>query len=54
MQLVNEQELFGEVNFSHLQTEELIAHFCKIELKRRKELGEYKGKFSAMTHFFGY
>lgn len=54
LQLVNEQEISGEVNLSQIETEKLLAHFVDAELKRRKTKGLYKGTFSPVTHFFGY
>ena len=32
----------------------MVAYFVEKELDRRKQLGEYKGKFATVTHFFGY
>ena len=54
MQLINEQEISGEVNLSQLQTEKLVAHFVSEELARRKKVGSYNGSFAPVTHFFGY
>ena len=54
LQLVNEQQISGEVNLSQLETEKLLAHFVAEELKRRKAKGQYKGTFAPVTHFFGY
>lgn len=54
IQLINEQEISGSVNLSHLETEKLISHFVKAELDRRKKVGTYKGSFGPVTHFFGY
>ena len=54
LQLVNEQEMSGEVNLSQLETEKLIAHFVALELEKRKTRGVYTGTFSPVTHFFGY
>ena len=31
-----------------------MAHFVAIELAERAKLGEYKGSFGPVTHFFGY
>lgn len=53
-QLINEQEITGDVNLSMLETEKLIAHFVSEELAKRKAAGVYKGKFAPVTHFFGY
>ena len=54
LQMVTAQQIDGDVNMSHLETEKLIAHFIAEELKRRKQKGIYKGTFSPVTHFFGY
>lgn len=54
LQLINEQEISGEVNLSQLQTEKLVAHFVTEELARRKKQGTFKGSFAPVTHFFGY
>lgn len=54
LQLVNEQEIQGEVNLSHLETEKLMAYFVADELRRRKAAGTYTGSFAPVTHFFGY
>ena len=39
LQLINEQEIAGEVNLSQLQTEKLVAHFVSEEMARRKKAG---------------
>ena len=54
LQLLNEQQISGEVNLSFLETEKLTAHFVAEELKRRKNKGQYSGTFAPVTHFFGY
>jgi hypothetical protein len=54
IQLINEQEISGEVNLSQIETEKLIAHFVAQELKNRKAKKEYSGSFAPVTHFFGY
>lgn len=54
LQLINEQEISGEVNLSQLETEKLIAHFVAEELRERKAKKQYEGAFAPVTHFFGY
>ena len=54
LQLINEQQILGEVNLSQIETEKLLAYFVEIELKKRKAEGTYKGSFAPVTHFFGY
>lgn len=54
IQLINEQQILGEVNLSQIETEKLLAYFIEIELKKRKSQGTYKGSFAPVTHFFGY
>jgi hypothetical protein len=39
IQLINEQELSGEINLSQIETEKLLAHFVAEELERRKKKG---------------
>lgn len=53
-QLSMERDPHGNVQVSRIETEELIVTMLKKELDKRKAKGEYKGKFSALTHFFGY
>ena len=38
---------------SHIQTEQLLIKLVGAELMRRKAAGTYRGKFSAVSHFFG-
>ena len=54
LQLINQQEISGEVNLSQIETEKLLAYFVAEELKKRKSEGKYKGSFGPVTHFFGY
>lgn len=50
-QLMLERDSHGNVQVSLIETEKLIIEMVKKELKSRKD---YKGKFSALNHFFGY
>lgn len=53
-ELLQDRDDHGNVQVSFIQTEELIASTVEVELEKRKEAGEYSGKFSANKHFFGY
>jgi diphosphate--fructose-6-phosphate 1-phosphotransferase len=53
-QLLLERESAGTIQLSQIETERLLAFKISKELDRRKKLGEFKGSFSAITHFFGY
>jgi len=54
-QIIYNQEFGGgDINFSQLETEKLIAHFVDQELKLRKAAKTYNGTFTPVTHFFGY
>ena len=46
-----ERDSHGNVQVSLIETEKLIIEMVKKELKSRKS---FKGKFSALNHFFGY
>ena len=54
LQLINEQEITGDINLAQIETEKLLAYLVSDELKRRKAHGTYKGSFAPVTHFFGY
>lgn len=53
-QLTLDRDSHGNVQVSHIQTEALFIDLVQRELKKRKEAGKYKGKFSPIMHFFGY
>ncbi len=53
-QLFLERDPHGNVQVSLIESEKLFAALVKDKLAQRKEAGTYKGKFSPLTHFFGY
>ena len=53
-QLFLERDPHGNVQVSLIESEKLFSAMVKAILQKRKEAGTYKGKFSAMHHFFGY
>jgi pyrophosphate--fructose-6-phosphate 1-phosphotransferase len=44
----------GNVQVSRIETDKLLAEMVASLLKNMKKEGSYNGKFSSMTHFFGY
>ena len=53
-QLFLERDPHGNVQVSLIESEKLFSALVKDELDKRKVAGTYKGKFSALHHFFGY
>ena len=53
-QLLMDRDPHGNVQVSRIETEKLLITMVSRELGKMKESGEYKGKFSALNHFFGY
>ncbi|GHT33210.1 pyrophosphate--fructose 6-phosphate 1-phosphotransferase [Bacteroidia bacterium] len=53
-QLTLDRDPHGNVQVSLIETEKLLIEMVGKELKRRKDAGAYKGKFSGLAHFFGY
>ena len=53
-QLMLDRDPHGNVQVSLIETEKLLVEMIKKELAALKKAGKYTGKFSAITHFFGY
>lgn len=53
-QLFLERDPHGNVQVSLIESEKLFSALVQDVLKERKAAGTYKGKFSALHHFFGY
>lgn len=53
-QLMADRDPHGNVQVSLIETEKLLMEMTAANLKKRAAAGTYKGKFSGLTHFFGY
>ncbi|MDD6309357.1 MAG: diphosphate--fructose-6-phosphate 1-phosphotransferase [Clostridia bacterium] len=53
-QLFLERDPHGNVQVSLIESEKLFSAMVKDKLDAKKKAGIYKGKFSALHHFFGY
>lgn len=53
-QLLMDRDPHGNVQVSRIETDKLLSTMVETRLKQMKAEGSYTGKFSAMTHFFGY
>ncbi|MFA7659024.1 MAG: diphosphate--fructose-6-phosphate 1-phosphotransferase [Candidatus Gastranaerophilaceae bacterium] len=53
-QLLMDRDPHGNVQVSKIETEKLLIEMIKTKLKEMKSQGEYVGKFSEQSHFYGY
>ena len=53
-QLMLDRDPHGNVQVSLIETEKLLVEMIRTKLAEMKKAGKYDGKFSAITHFFGY
>ena len=53
-QLFLERDPHGNVQVSLIESEKLFSELVANELKKRKNSGEFTGKFGTQHHFFGY
>ena len=53
-QLCRDRDPHGNVQVSLIETEKMLAEMVGTCLKEMKAAGTYNGKFSSLTHFFGY
>ena len=53
-QLLADRDPHGNVQVSKIETEKLLIQMVQEKLNKIKVNGEFKGKFSAVAHFFGY
>ncbi len=53
-QLLADRDPHGNVQVSKIETEKLLIEMIQTKLDELKSQGDYIGKFSAQSHFFGY
>lgn len=54
MQLLDDRDPHGNIQVSRIETERLLIELLEARLAKMGLAGEYRGKFSALAHFFGY
>ncbi|MDR0978115.1 MAG: diphosphate--fructose-6-phosphate 1-phosphotransferase [Endomicrobium sp.] len=54
LQLMSDRDPHGNVAVSMIETEKLLIEMIQTKLAELKNKNKYKGKFSSITHFFGY
>ncbi len=54
LQLIKDRDPHGNVQVSLIETEKLLIEMIQTKLAKKRETGEYAGKFTAQTHFLGY
>ncbi len=53
-QLLMDRDPHGNVQVSRIETEKLLIEMVDTKLDEMKRSGSFKGKFGALSHFFGY
>jgi diphosphate-dependent phosphofructokinase len=53
-QLILDRDPHGNVIVSRIETEKLLIKMVEARLKKYRQEGVYKGKFTPQNHFFGY
>jgi pyrophosphate--fructose-6-phosphate 1-phosphotransferase len=53
-QMMRDRDDHGNVTVSQIETDKLLISLCSSNLKKQKEQGNFKGKFSPLSHFLGY